>query len=43
MLETSAVVPDFEVRDQDGQPFMLASLAGTRVVLFFYPKADTPG
>jgi thioredoxin-dependent peroxiredoxin len=43
MLETSAVVPDFEVRDQDGKPFKLKSLEGKRVVVFFYPKADTPG
>ena len=43
MLETSAVVPDFAVQDQDGEPFTLASLAGKRVVVFFYPKADTPG
>jgi thioredoxin-dependent peroxiredoxin len=43
MLEIKAVVPDFTVRDQDGQPFTLAALKGKRVVVFFYPKADTPG
>jgi thioredoxin-dependent peroxiredoxin len=43
MLETTAVVPEFEVVDQDGQPFTLAGLKGKRVVVFFYPKADTPG
>jgi peroxiredoxin Q/BCP len=43
MLETSAVVADFEVRDQDGNPFSLKALAGKRVVVYFYPKADTPG
>ena len=35
--------PDFEVPDQDGEPVKLSSLRGQRVVLYFYPKADTPG
>ncbi len=43
MLETNAVVPDFEVVDQDGKPFSLKALQGKRVVVYFYPKADTPG
>lgn len=43
MLEISAVVPTFEVRDQDGKTFTLETLKGKRVVVFFYPKADTPG
>ena len=35
--------PDFELADQDGNPVGLSGLRGTTVVLYFYPKADTPG
>ena len=35
--------PDFTLPDQDGQPVSLADHAGRTVVLYFYPKADTPG
>jgi len=35
--------PDFTLPDQDGNPVALSELAGRRVVLYFYPKADTPG
>jgi peroxiredoxin Q/BCP len=35
--------PDFELPDQDGEPVRLSSLRGKPVVLYFYPKADTPG
>ena len=35
--------PDFTLRDQDGNPVSLAGLRGTTVVLYFYPKVDTPG
>ena len=35
--------PDFELPDQDGQTVRLSALRGKRVVLYFYPKADTPG
>jgi peroxiredoxin Q/BCP len=35
--------PDFTLPDQDGNPVTLSGLAGRRVVLYFYPKADTPG
>jgi peroxiredoxin Q/BCP len=35
--------PDFTLPDQDGAPVALASLRGKRVVLFFYPRAMTPG
>lgn len=35
--------PDFELPDQDGNPVRLSSLRGKTVVLYFYPKADTPG
>ena len=35
--------PDFELPDQDGTPTRLSQLRGRRVVLYFYPRADTPG
>jgi thioredoxin-dependent peroxiredoxin len=35
--------PDFELRNQDGEPVSLSGLRGKRVVLYFYPKASTPG
>ena len=35
--------PDFEVNDQDGNPVKLADFKGQKVVLFFYPKDQTPG
>jgi peroxiredoxin Q/BCP len=35
--------PDFELEDQDGSPVRLSDLRGSPVVLYFYPKADTPG
>jgi peroxiredoxin Q/BCP len=35
--------PDFELPDQGGNPVRLSGLRGKTVVLYFYPKADTPG
>ena len=35
--------PDFEAVDQDGEPLRLSDFRGRWVVLYFYPKADTPG
>ena len=35
--------PDFELPDQDGKTVKLSDFAGKNVVLYFYPKADTPG
>ncbi|HEX8742047.1 MAG TPA: thioredoxin-dependent thiol peroxidase [Thermoleophilaceae bacterium] len=35
--------PDFELPDQDGRPVRLSELRGRTVVVYFYPKADTPG
>jgi peroxiredoxin Q/BCP len=43
MLEADAPAPDFTLPNQDGEPVTLSSLRGKRVVLYFYPKADTPG
>ena len=43
MIEEGAEAPDFELPDQDGRPVRLSELRGRTVVLYFYPKADTPG
>jgi peroxiredoxin Q/BCP len=43
MIEPGTTAPDFELPDQDGEPVRLGDLRGRRVVLYFYPKADTPG
>jgi thioredoxin-dependent peroxiredoxin len=43
MIETGAPAPEFTLPDQDGNPVSLADYAGKTVVLYFYPKADTPG
>jgi thioredoxin-dependent peroxiredoxin len=43
MLIAGDIAPDFELPDQDGNPVKLSALRGQRVVLYFYPKADTPG
>src|SRR3954463_14443290 len=42
MLSPGNAAPDFEVEDQDGNPVKLSGLRGSPVVLYFYPKADTP-
>jgi peroxiredoxin Q/BCP len=43
MIEAGTRAPDFTLPDQDGTEVSLADLAGRTVVLYFYPKADTPG
>jgi peroxiredoxin Q/BCP len=43
MLDVATWAPDFELPDQDGNPVRLSDFRGQRVVLYFYPKADTPG
>jgi peroxiredoxin Q/BCP len=43
MIEPGQPAPDFELPDQDGETVRLADLRGSKVVLYFYPKADTPG
>ena len=43
MLEAGTKAPNFTLPDQHGEPVKLASLKGSPVVLYFYPRADTPG
>jgi len=43
VLEVGASAPDFTLPDQDGNEISLADLKGETVVLYFYPRADTPG
>jgi peroxiredoxin Q/BCP len=42
-MSEGETAPDFELPNQDGDPVKLSDLRGQRVVLYFYPKADTPG
>lgn len=42
-LATGDVAPDFMLPDQTGSMVKLSDLRGRRVLLYFYPKADTPG
>jgi peroxiredoxin Q/BCP len=43
MLKEGDKAPDIRLANDAGEPFQLSSLKGKRVVLYFYPKADTPG
>ena len=43
MIETGEKAPAFTLPDQDGRDVSLGDFAGRTVVLYFYPKADTPG
>jgi peroxiredoxin Q/BCP len=43
MIEPGDKAPDFELPDQDGRTIKLSGLRGRPVVVYFYPKADTPG
>ena len=43
MIEEGKPAPDFELTSDSGEPVRLSSLRGKPVVLYFYPKDDTPG
>ena len=43
MLKNGSPAPAIELLDQDGKPFSLAKLGSRKVLVYFYPKADTPG
>lgn len=42
-LEIGKKAPDFSLLDQDGKPVRLSDFKGKKVIVFFYPKASTPG
>ena len=43
MLEVGAKAPDFTLNDKDGKEVSLSDFRGKKVVLYFYPKDNTPG
>jgi peroxiredoxin Q/BCP len=43
MCRVGEAAPEFSAPDHRGQPVSLAGLRGKYVVLWFFPKADTPG
>lgn len=43
MLKEKSKAPEFSLRNQDGEEVSLSDFKGKRVVLYFYPKDDTPG
>ena len=43
MLEKGTKAPSFSVKDHNGNAVSLTDFSGKKVVLWFYPKADTPG
>jgi thioredoxin-dependent peroxiredoxin len=43
VTEQGDAAPDFELPDQDGREVKLSDFRGQPVVIYFYPKADTPG
>ena len=43
MLKEGMSAPDFSTRDAEGNTVRLSDFRGQRVVLYFYPKDDTPG
>ena len=43
MIDSGGPAPDFTLNDQDGKPVTLSDLRGKWALVYFYPKADTPG
>ena len=43
MLKIGEKAPDFTLKDQNGKAVSLSDFAGKKVVLYFYPKDNTPG
>ena len=43
MLDTGIKAPDFTLQDQNGEMSSLSDYAGKKVILYFYPKDNTPG
>ncbi|MBM3718439.1 MAG: peroxiredoxin [Actinobacteria bacterium] len=43
MLKPGSKAPDIDLPDQNGKPFSLAKQGKGKILVYFYPKADTPG
>jgi thioredoxin-dependent peroxiredoxin len=43
LMDINDKAPEFTLPDQNGEPISLKDFRGKTVVLFFFPKADTPG
>lgn len=43
MLEKGSIAPDFTLSDKDGSPVSLSDFRGRTVILYFYPRDNTPG
>ena len=43
MVEVGQIAPDFEAKDQNGETITLSQYKGKKVVLYFYPRDNTPG
>ncbi len=43
MLKVGDPAPDFTVKTHEGNDLSLSALRGKKILLWFYPKADTPG
>ena len=43
MLETGSIAPEFTLPDSDGNPRSLSDFRGSYVIIYFYPKDNTPG
>ena len=43
MLEVGTKAPDFQLLDKEGQPVRLSDFLGKKIVLYFYPRDNTPG
>lgn len=43
MLEVNTMAPNFTLQDKDGKSVSLADFRGKKIVLYFYPKDNTPG
>lgn len=43
MLKPGDLAPDFNTTDHNGRPVRLRDFRGKKVILWFFPKADTPG
>jgi peroxiredoxin Q/BCP len=42
-LKAGDKAPDFKLEDQQGRKVKLSDFKGRKLLLYFYPKADTPG